>query len=279
MRFLNKVLVLLIIGLLPNYLLAQKLSSVQGSSLLIPDNIKIDGKSDDWNGKYQAYNHSVELFYTIANDRDNLYFIIHAEKPRIIQKIMLEGIYLVINSTGKKSDNDVKNVSFTYPQLSFKGASSIIYNTRNIEYNPGTHLHPGYDTTLADAGQKQIDSSIYVANKRFVSEAKTIKVKNVDATKDTLLSIYNEEGIKAQGSFDEKGTYTYEIIMPIKYIGISENKQQAIGYSIKLKGRTPKRGMITHYIYQNGQAVNLDNDLDSTTSFWAQYVLTKVEKL
>jgi len=81
---------------------AQKLPNKQEASLRAPANIKIDGQATEWNNKYQAYNNATEVFYTIANDDDNLYLIIHARKSRIIEKMMEGGISFTVSPTNKK---------------------------------------------------------------------------------------------------------------------------------------------------------------------------------
>lgn len=51
---------------------AQKLPGVQTSSLWAPENLKIDGKTTEWNGTFQAYNKAADIFYTISNDDKNI---------------------------------------------------------------------------------------------------------------------------------------------------------------------------------------------------------------
>jgi len=70
---------------------AQTLPKVQEASLRAPDNIKIDGKPTEWNNQFQAYNTATDLFYTIANDDQNLYLVIQAKKPLSISKIGQRG--------------------------------------------------------------------------------------------------------------------------------------------------------------------------------------------
>ena len=55
---------------------AQKLPNVQQASLRAPENVKVDGKPTEWGDKLQAYNKATDVFYTIANDYNNLYLII-----------------------------------------------------------------------------------------------------------------------------------------------------------------------------------------------------------
>ena len=54
----------------------QKLPNLQTTSLRAPASIKIDGKTTEWNNRFQAYNKATEVSYTIANDKDKLYLVI-----------------------------------------------------------------------------------------------------------------------------------------------------------------------------------------------------------
>jgi len=82
--------------------IAQNLPNAQQRSLWAPATIKIDGKPTEWNNQFQAYNHATDILYTISNDNDNLYLIIQASKPRIIDKIIDVGVTFIINTAGKK---------------------------------------------------------------------------------------------------------------------------------------------------------------------------------
>ena len=256
---------------------SQKLPNKQEVSLYAPANIKIDGNADEWENQFQAYNKATEIFYTMANDDRNLYLIAHATNPRVIQKIIYVGLTLAINTNGKKNLKDKNNISITYPLLSPKEGALIIYNARDIAYNPGTHLVANTDSTLKKATVKQIDSTIKVANTLLSTNAKEIKIDGISSIKDSLVSIYNEEGIRVGASFDITGAYTYELSIPLKYLNISGDNTQDLNYNIHIKGRSeePKKGMLIHYYYREGHPIDADADLDSTTDFSGKYTLAK----
>jgi len=67
---------------------AQKLPAVQKESVWAPITVKIDGKAAEWGNKFQAYNSSTEIYYTISNDDNNLYLAIKAVDPDIINKFL-----------------------------------------------------------------------------------------------------------------------------------------------------------------------------------------------
>src|SRR5476649_2012908 len=91
---------------------AQKLPNVQTASVRAPANIKIDGKTTEWNNTFQAYNHATDIFYTVSNDDAKLYLTIQASDKLVINKIMSGGITFTIQKSGKKTDKD--GISITY---------------------------------------------------------------------------------------------------------------------------------------------------------------------
>src|ERR1700709_19758 len=81
---------------------AQKLPNVQQGEMRATTNIKIDGKTNEWN--FVAYNKNTEVYYTIANDDADLYLIVKAVKPDIVDKLIFGGLTLTVNASGKKSE-------------------------------------------------------------------------------------------------------------------------------------------------------------------------------
>src|SRR5471030_410005 len=114
---------LLVVGEVDGY--AQKLPNKQEASIWAPGNIKIDGKADEWENKYQAFNKSAEIFYTIANDEGNLYLIVHAVKSSIIEKIMEGGISLTVK--GSTSRNENRNATVLFPLIPIQDCRKILH--------------------------------------------------------------------------------------------------------------------------------------------------------
>jgi len=197
---------------------AQKLPNVQQASIYAPANIKIDGKITEWGNQFQAYNHATEIFYTIANDDDNIYLVVKATKPDIINKILLSG------------------VTFTVSNLSKEGAS-VTFPTYYKNKRPSINLKNKPPVTKDKAMDKmQADSFMRVVNKELTDKSKLIEIEGVGSIADSVISIYNEEGFKAMALFDEQINYTSELAIPIKHLGISINKPVMFRYNIKLNG-------------------------------------------
>jgi len=250
---------------------AQKLPNVQQGSLRAPATIKIDGKAAEWDNKFQAYNHATDVFYTLSNDDDNLYLTIQATDPGIINKIISGRISFTINKSGKKNDNS--GVTISYPIFDRKDKPGV-----NLKDNP--KIIPGSAVSL-----KQADSFMYVNNKRMTDKSKFIKVMGIKDM-DTLISVYNEDGIKAAALFDNKMAYTYELAVSLKLIGLSVNDPVKFSYNVTLNAvqfddipgititRAPN-GEIKSIDVHKELALATTQNTTSPTDFWGEYTLAK----
>jgi hypothetical protein len=251
---------------------AQKLTNKQEVSLHAPTNIKIDGKTNEWGDQFQAYNHATDVFYTIANDGNNLYIVIKAIKPRVVEKIIDGGITFII------SDATKKGISLTYPNIDVQNGQWMINRAGKKEKSsvaipPVVAALMPVDTNKNNTTHN--DSLIAVANKLLIANAKTIFIKDADGQNDTL-SVYNEQKIRIASKFDKEGNYACELAIPLTYINLSPDNQK-INYSIKLNGRLTSHQKDTHinYVYIGGHLTDVDQDIDSATDFWADYTLAK----
>ena len=192
---------------------AHSLPTKQKAALRAPADIKIDGNATEWNNKFQAYNRATGIFYTLANDNDNLYLAVQATDQLIIRKIMNGGITLKIDTGGKKNSS----VTISYPVFARNNRPLI-----NLKDKP------------SDAGR--LDSLVATVNKRFAEKSKEIKIHGISSIPDTLISIYNQDNIKAAAVFDHAAAYNYELAIPLKYVGLSPAKASKFKYTIMLNG-------------------------------------------
>ena len=197
-----------------NVVIAQKLPNVQTASLRASANIKVDGKATEWDNKLQAYNKATDVFYALANDDEVLYIIVQAKDPDVINKIADGGVTFTI----KKSKNVKENMSFTFP---------INDNKKPINFNL---------KYLRDTSAKAVDSIMMRNNKTLTERHKLIRVTGVEGI-DTLISIYNENGIKAAGMFDNKKVYTFEMTVKLKSIGLYLQDETKFPYQLKVNGK------------------------------------------
>lgn len=252
---------------------AQKLPSVQQASLRAPAIIKIDGNSTEWPKPLQAYNNSTNLFYTMANDDENLYLVIQVTEGVNISKIISAGITLIINK--QESNGDKNAFSLTYPIFDVK-------DRPNINVKDKIKIVPGSTASLRKA-----DSVMQVNNKRLSSKSKFIRVTGFKGM-DSLISVYNQDGIKAAELLDNKVVYTYELSIALKQLGLSVDDAAKFAYTIKSNGTkmaamngyviTKTEGRVSQMMDILPGAYTRMPDLQiliSTTDFSGEYTLVK----
>jgi hypothetical protein len=267
----KKLIILIVISFFGLAGYAQKLPNVQQGSLRAPANIKIDGIPTEWDNHFQGYNHATEVFYTLSNDDNNLYLAIQTSDDDIINKIISGRISFTINKSGKKSDVDA--ITISYPIFNRNDKPGL-----NLKNKP--EIIPGSAVSV-----KQADSFMYVSNKRMTDRAKWIKVEGIK-TLDTLISAYNEDGIKAAALFNNKMAYTWEVAVALKVVGLSVNDATKFSYNIKLNPvqmddmpgvnivRAPN-GAITSIDIHKDQMTPHSQMSNAATDFWGEYTLAK----
>jgi len=263
-------------------LLAQAhLKDVQVTSVWAPANVKIDGRLNEWEDNFQAFNKSTRLFYTLSNNEKYLYLAITCTDAQTVNKIAAGGITLTINTAGKKREKGA--FSLTYPVISNSGGGR----------GRGARRQQTSGTDTA---------AIAAAHKQFIASSKEIKVLGFKDVDDTLISIYNEYSIKTAIAYDTIGNYNYELAVPLKLLGISAGNMTEIAYNVKVNGlQLGDSGQVKVMLdgFQSGgisisgnggggrgrgggsgggksDGGNFDfQDLTSPTDFWGKYTLAK----
>lgn len=198
------------------------LKDVQATSVWAPATVKIDGRINEWEDSFQAYNKSTRLYYTLSNNDKYLFLAITSTDAANNNKIVAGGITLTVNTAGKKKDKDA--YSLTFPNLS-RGGGRGQRGQRGGGRPGGRVQGTEPDTAAIAAGRRQL-----------VASSKEIKVLGFKEITDTLISIYNEYGIKTAIGYDSLGNYSYELAVPLKLLGISPDKVQEIAYNLKVNG-------------------------------------------
>lgn len=205
---------------------AQKVNDLQEVSIFAPHAIKIDGKNFEWKDGDFASNKRTNLSYIISNDEKNLYLIIKSTDLANNSKIVAGGITFSVNPDGKKKEKE--SITLTYP----------IGTTFQRGQGGGGQraMRMGMAGGGGPQGAKQRDSFMVARQKTQLAAAKEIKIKGFKNTTDTLVSIYNEYGIKAFASIDKDNAFFYEVAIPLEALGISVNVPKEFAYNIKLNG-------------------------------------------
>ena len=241
------------IGLSAN---AQKLPNVQPAGVYAPANVKVDGNVTEWNNQLQAYNKSTSIYYTMANNNDNLYLVVQATANIIIDKILSGGISLTITSANNKT---VVPLVITSPILPRGGRAPIVVRLRD--------------------GGALADAELATLNKGLTANFKEISINGINAIPEPSISVYNDHGIKASAAIDMNKAYNYEFVIPIKYITQLIDGSGTFNYNIKLSGEkmnNPNTIVVVGGAL-NGPASSADAymELFSTTDFSGTYTLIK----
>lgn len=276
---------------------AQKLPNVQQGSLRAPISLKIDGKPTEWNSTFQAYNRATDVFYSISNDGTNLYLVIQAVEPSVINKIIGGGITLTVQKSGKKTD--AGGISITYPVFDKKnrpyihssqvvGNSILTVSGGDVTLMPRNPADGSRGAKIADPKEFQGDSIMAIYNKRLENNSKYIGVSGIKGL-DSLISVYNTDGIKVAELFNSKIVYTYELAANLKQLGLSAAYSSKFSYHIKINGSSPfdlpskpinNDGNIS-VVKTTGNESGPGNFMMAlgqqfgTTDFWGEYTLTK----
>jgi hypothetical protein len=227
--------------LIASIAVAQKLPNVQLNGVHIPANLKVEGKTTEWNSQFQAYNKSTEIFYTIDDD-DRLYLIVHCKQPDVITKIIRGGVTFTVNPSTHK--HDANGIDITYPLLN-----------KNDAFFVGKEDQTFPDTIKANMHH---DTIMHILNKRFTGLSKMIGITGIKAIADSVISVYNEYEIKVAARFDNKINFTYELSVPIKYLNFTKSGISKFSYHIALNGIGSKNAPVA--LSSNGRYLITYND-------------------
>lgn len=214
--FLTVIFIALSFACCINSLSAQKLPKVQQVSLHAPANVKIDGKATEWGNQFEAFNPTSRVFYTLANDKENLYLVARMEDKYGNQKAIIGGITLTINPKSKNK------IAVTFPIAEGRKkdiVSDLAYRADQYTNDP-----------------KKLDSLIEVVNKTIVTSFNQIGVSGIKEINDPTISIYNNQGVKAASRIDAQMKYVFEAALSLKYLENLIDGDGKIQYNIKIDG-------------------------------------------
>lgn len=263
---------------------AQKLPNVQQASVKAPANIKIDGKANDWGNRFEANNTTTELQYTIANDDKKLYLVAQTASPIVMGRIANGGIKLIIQKNGTKTDAGAPFIKFPFLPKGKRVSIGFV----NIIEDGHSGMRRAPEPKNAKEAEKIVDSLARNNNKKLLREQKWIYTSGI-AGVDTLLAVYNETGIQAANATDSKKTYTIELAVELKLLGLQADKAEKFAYHIVVNGEPNKYasmliGGVTFagdpaLAAQNEERARRMNELleasYATTDFWGEYTLAK----
>ncbi len=267
---------------------AQKQPQIQEVSVRAPANIKIDGLLNEWPDQWlNAHNSTNRFYYVVSNDDNNLYFTIRGQGQGVAFKVLNGGLSITIShSLDKKGRLKAKdNVAITFP---------VAPDYMTVAQIMGPVAISTQDPDIVDNPFK-IDSLIAIANERLTNAMKEIRIVGVKEFPDSVISIYNTNGIKAVTRFMVSAANrqpVYELAIPLKYLGLSIDNPVKFSYNIKLNeptGQIVGSGGIK-FLPPGGSNAGLPepmgalntplpnpNDIfkENPTDFWGVYTLAK----
>jgi hypothetical protein len=250
---------------------AQKQPELQTAGMRAPANIKVDGKTNEWNGLLQAYNPAIQASYTVSNDDNRLYLTVYATKKEIVNKIINGGISFTINKGPRKTM--VGGTTITYPV--FDKNDKPFINTNALALLKPDETDPSH----------KADSLMKTFNATFANKARLIRLSGLKDL-DTLISIYNKDGIRTRAALDNKLFYTYELAIDLKLLDLSAADHAKFNYNIRFNeveidfvpGMQIARndeGFVTKIFVANPQLANSFAAALSPTDCWGEYTLVK----
>jgi hypothetical protein len=264
---------------------AQKQPQVQEVSVLAPASVKIDGQLNEWQNPYinvqkytgflSAFNSSSRIYYTVANDDKNLYLVVRALGNGVSKKILAGGLTFTITHTAERKGKikDPSNVVINFPvPLDAKTTSFIMSTINQIQDFTGDSV----------ANRKSIDSLDAIADKMVNNATKEIHITGLKDIPDSVVSIYNTQGIKAAIQFIQVQA-AIEIAIPFKYLGFSVDAPAAFSYNIRINAiPEASRAYVTNAAAGGGTIDPADIPFNANnayawnpTDFWGEYILAK----
>jgi len=276
---------LLILILFPWRSGAQILPNIQEHALAMPAGVIIDGKANELNNTFQAYNKGTYLSYTLSHDNNYFYLVVQSSNLGINNKILSCGITFMVNPEGKKNEKGAPAITFpaiTKSYLSDK--MKVMRSMPSIVVNDDEALKVK-DKSMQRQGEPAVsrrDSLIVQRHKRELSNIKEIGITNLKGIDKTLLSIYNDLDIKAKIAIDGQNRLTYELRVPLKYFNVAAQAESQVAYQLILNDSSAMYGgNIPKLVIQSDEKKTypgiggLDIRMaDAKIGFWGTYPLT-----
>jgi hypothetical protein len=267
---------------------AQKQPQVQEGSVRAPAGVKIDGRLNEWQNPFiniqkytgflSAFNSSSRIYYTVANDDKNLYLVVRGLGNGVSKKILAGGLVFTISHATEKKDRkkDPNNVVINFPAPLDPKTTSFIMSTIN-------QVMDFTDDSVAN--RKAIDSLDAIADKMVNNATKEIHIIGIKEIPDSIVSIYNTQGIKASIQFIQVQA-AIEIAIPLKYLGLSVDTPATFSYNIRINAvPEASRFYVTDASDPKfGDQMAPPPDMPVTpnngyawnpTDFWGEYILAK----
>lgn len=215
-----------------------KLENIQTETGVRSPVVKVDGNLKEWNDSFKAYNKQTKLFYTLSNDDQSLFLVVRSTDSQNNNKIAAGGITFTINTDGKKKDKDAYAITFPVVARIQRGGPGGGFGGAAGGAGTGAGGFGGRQGGFGGFNRNGATDTAAVAarRKQTLAAAKEIKIFGFKDVTDTLISVYNEYGVKAAIGYDAAGNYTYELAIPLKMLNLVPGDKKEIAYQVKVNG-------------------------------------------
>lgn len=186
-----------------------------------PTAIAIDGNLKDWGDSLYYYNEEKKLYYTLANDAQNIYVAIRLNDRSEQERVLMAGLTLGINSKGKKKDN----YKVTFPVANAQDMADMMAARRNV-------TEPT-DEQPTDREEMR---------KVRLTKLRNIKVEGFKDIDYDILTTTNSYGFKAAIDYDADGNLVYEAAIPLKFFDTADVTKNEWAFNFRVNGITRPQG-------------------------------------
>lgn len=190
--------------------------------------IVADGIPDEWNLPLRYYDSKSGLQYNITNDEDALYFCIRATEQKAQRSILSAGMDIKMDVTGK--NKETADVKFPLP-----GRNERHYTTEDRQ-QPPENIQPEMEGKRPGA----MDRAKY-----FLNQDHQIILSGFKPGYNGTFKTSELKGIKAAINWDNQGSMTYELVIPLNSLYANDFKSlkdnPEIGFRINVNAATNTR--------------------------------------
>ncbi|MCJ8212093.1 hypothetical protein MUY27_20415 [Mucilaginibacter sp. RS28] len=188
-----------------------------------PAGISIDGSLKDWGDSLRYYNEDKKLYYSLANDQENLYMAMRVNDLTEQRRILAAGLTLGVNPKGKKKET----YSITFPVGETGNAPFGDIHRRNDggDGKDGADNRPSPD---ADAREEMMRARL--------TKLRNIKVTGFPDIESEVITTANTYGIKTAIDIDKDGYLVYEAAIPLKFFHAEINDKNEWAFNFKING-------------------------------------------
>jgi len=179
-----------------------------------PAGITIDGDLKDWGDSLRYLNPEKHIYYSLANDKDNLYMAIRINDYTEQVRILNAGLTLSIDTRGRKKES----FSITFPVGEQGGMTGF-----GIP-------HQGNSDSVKQDRDELIQAEL--------TKLRGIKVTGFSDIEGTQITTSNTYGIKTALDYDKDGYLVCEAAIPLKFFHVGDPSKSEWAFHFKINGLT-----------------------------------------